>query len=207
MPGIALGDKTALIFKSSWLAFIGCAIPALVAGKPGIVTLAADAASGWKTPDATQNPAALFLGCTAKGWAGQGSANSTEEFCDEFTTPVLTSRDQQTFVYESDLLTMFDEQVAIQVYGLEKLHADADTFKHYRIPISSDAPGMTFLLVTRQLVAGVYKYKYLFAPNAKQTASFGQGNYTRTEMFRSKLRMEFQTYSSWATTHTIYEEE
>lgn len=208
MAGITLGNATQEIIKSSWLSFFNCAVPALDGnGKPGLITLSPDAASGWKTPDATQNPNAFFGGCTSKGWQGQGQTQTSQEFCDEFTAPIATSKDSESFIYEADLISVLNEKILTQVYGLEALHQVADAFQHYRVPSGADSPSMSFLLVTRRLVSGTYKYAYLFAPLAKQTASFGQGNYTRTESFKSKLKMEFQLYSAWATTHTIWYEE
>lgn len=208
MAGITLRDVAPEIIKSSWLAFINCAVPALDGGgKPGKITLASDAASGWKTPDATENPNAFFLGATSKGWQGQGQTQTSQEFVDEFTAPISTTKDSETFIYEADLVSVLNENILTKVYGLEALHVLADTFQHYRLPSNSDSPSVSFLLLTRRLVSGTYKYAYLFAPSSKQTASFGQGNYTRTESFKSKLRMEFQLYATWATTHTIYYEE
>ncbi|HWQ32543.1 MAG TPA: hypothetical protein VNQ79_06650 [Blastocatellia bacterium] len=208
MPGISLRDVNPEIIKSSWLAFIGCNVPALDAGgKPGKITLAADAASGWKTPDASENPNAFFLGATSKGWQGQGQTQTSQEFCDEFTAPIATTKDSESFIYEADLMSVLNEKILTTVYGLEALHQVADAFQHYRVPSNADSPEMSFLLLTRRLVSGTYKYAYLFAPTSKQTASFGQGNYTRTESFKSKLRMEFQLYSAWGTTHTIWYEE
>jgi len=207
MAGLTLGTTTSEVIKSPWLAFIGCAVPPLSSGKPGRITLATDAASGWNTPDATENPNGFFLGCTSKGWQGSGSNKTTQDFCDEFTTPLNTSIDEQTYVYEADLLSVINEKTLTTVFGLEALHVGSDAFLHFRQPSSPTTPQMTFLLLGRRLVGGVYKYTYVFAPLAQQTASFGQGNYTRTEMLKTKIRMEFQLYSAWATPYTFYTEE
>lgn len=208
MPGITLGNATSEIIKSPWLAFAGCAIPALVGGNPGRVTLALDSASGWKTPDATENPNAFFIGCTSKGWQGQGQGNVEQEFCDEFTTPIFITKDQTQFVYEADLLSIWNEVNLTALFGLEALHTGPDAFRHFRLPAGGDAPEVSFLLVTRRLVSSVYKYKYIFAPRAKQTASFGEGNFTRAEAFKNKVRMEFQGYETWGgVPFTVYEEE
>lgn len=200
MAAIALSGATSSLIKSAWMAFVNVPIPALVSGKPPAITLALDSASGWKTPDisGSPSPTPFFLGCTKAGWAGASSGGgTTETTCDEFTSPVFVDTEAGSNTFESELFSVLNANVLNGLFGMTDLANSAGNL-HYSAPASFTAPEISFMLIGRRLVSGTYKYTYLFAPSAKQTAPFGQGNHTRTEVWNEKLSLTFQGYAPWS---------
>jgi hypothetical protein len=209
MAALSLSGATSAVVKSPWLAFFNVPIPALVAGKPPVIPLALDAASGWKTPDitGTPTPTPFFAGCTKSGWQGANSGGNETNFeCDEFTTPIFVETESTAFKYESELLTILSAEHLMTLFGLADL-ANATTNEHYAAPATFQAADVSFLLLSRRLVSGTYKYNYIFAPSVKQTAPFGQSNFTRKELWSAKLSLSVQAYAPWGSIpYTVFKE-
>ena len=198
MAAIALSGATANLIKSPWQAFVGITPPALVSSKPPVITLATDSASGWKTPDNTGSPNAFYLGCTKAGWQGSSSGGgTTETFCDEFTSPIFVDTETGSYQYEAELYTVLNKTALVALYGMTDL-ANASSDVHLAAPASFTAPETSLLLLSRRLVSSVYKYSYIFFPSVKQTALYGQGNLTRTDVYSAKLQINVQAYSPWS---------
>lgn len=200
MAAIPLSGATATVVKSPWMAFFNVPIPALVSSKPPVIALATDSASGWKTPDitGTPTPTPFFAGCTSKGWQGANSGGNETNFeCDEFTSPIFVETESTAFKYEADLQTILSNNQLLTLFGLTDLANGSGGAQHFSAPASFQAPEVSFMLLSRRLVSSVYKYSYVFVPSAKQTAPFGQSNFTRKEIWTAKLSLSVQAYAPW----------
>jgi hypothetical protein len=199
MAAIALSGAASNLIKSPWHAFVGLTPPALVSSKPPVLTLATDSASGWKTPDNTGSPNAFYLGCTKAGWTGSSSGGGvTETFCDELTSPVFVDTETGSYQYEADLFTVLNVTALTALYGMTDLANGSGGAQHLAGPASFTAPETSLMLLSRRLVSSVYKYSYIFFPSVKQTALYGQGSLTRTEVLSAKLTINVQAYSPWS---------
>ena len=101
MPGVDIIPAAGTVEKLKGPSF--CFVDVDVPESGSILTLAANAASGWKTPDAGENPNAICLGKTNAGWKISSSTKQEFEFCDEFTAAEDSSITEETFELEAEL--------------------------------------------------------------------------------------------------------
>lgn len=113
MAGIAIANTAAHRVKAPVHVFVDTANPA--AGSN--LTLAATAAGDWKTPDATESPNGLYVGCLNNLKMG-GSAELTRIYCDNLNTALDTLVGQQQFNLELEILNIFNPTLMAKLFGL-----------------------------------------------------------------------------------------
>lgn len=182
--------------KSAWHAFVNVNIPVAVSGEPPPVTLALNA-EGWKTPDITENPNAIYLGCSTDGLTITPEITKEDQFCDEQVDPESTVITARKIKIAGNYLGVLDEKLLTALYGLTVWHAPSDTFEHYGDNINGGAVQANLIVVFQREVAGVEKYGYILFPNTEQSASFPSGKFSRKSRLEAPVEFTAKGYPGY----------
>jgi hypothetical protein len=112
MAGVTMTHSDANLMKGPVHLFVDVAVPAAGA----IMTLTADAASGWKTPDAVENPSAIWAGCL-NDLKGAGAVEETAEFCDNLSSPIAILPGTTQYSIDVMLKAILSQTLMAKLFG------------------------------------------------------------------------------------------
>lgn len=187
MPGLPLTLPAGFnqVRGPSYL-FVGLAKPAVGSH----LTLTLDAASGFFTPDATQNPSGVYVGCTQEGWTIGGSPQTAQEFCDESPIPEFTVITQDEFVVEGELRRPFIETVLPKLTTVifEDVPGASPPAKYYYGGGAQVIPTTCAAIIFKDL-GGTDHYGYLLLYAAQNVAGFSLSQINSESVGRLRVRL------------------
>lgn len=194
MPGAAIYAAAGVpsrIKGEAWL-FVDVAVPAGTTA----MTLTLDPTNYFKTPDATENPNALCLGCTREGWKVGGSIAVNQEFCDESPAAIDTIVDQEVHEIEAEIMYPLNPSVLTKLLGGTRTTV-ASTSELIEFGGVTAVPQMSVALVFRR-PDNTAKYGYIMLYQCKQVEVLNIDAVSRKKNGSMKVRFTGEALSGRA---------
>lgn len=167
-----------------------------------VVTLAAESGgSGWKTPDATENPNAICIGCT-DDFDINGEQAYDKDYCQQFAAPIGVFAGDLTMSVELPIVG------AINSALMAKLHSATVT----TVSSTTLIQGGSLDVLPSMAILGVFKmqndptkFGYILFLNCNQVMAWNAKGVSRKKFARSSVKFEALTLSGRAPGKDVYE--
>lgn len=200
MAGVALinagATKEKLRAPVWW--FVDVAVPATTVK----MTLTAESgSSGWKSPDATENPNAVCLGCT-DDFDLPGEQSYEKDYCQQFANPIGVFPNEQTRSIELSLVGAINATLLVKLMGITNTVVTS----------SNVMEGGSIETFPTMAIVGVFKmqddttkYGYIMYFSCNQVMPWNGKGLTRKKFARTNVKFEALTLSGRAVGKDVFQ--